>query len=56
MRKTKKIYTYVQRLIRKCYACNGTGRLLRTIVCTHCKGEGGYYKSVKILVGEEVIG
>lgn len=51
---TRKIYRYVKKLIRICYACDGTGRLLKTIVCPHCNGEGGYYKTEKILVAEEV--
>ncbi len=55
MAQTRKTYKYVRRLTRICYACNGSGRLLKTIVCSHCKGEGGYYETVKVLVGEETI-
>ena len=55
MAKTKKIYRYVRVRVRKCYACT-RGRLMRgTMICSHCGGEGWHYKSVRRLVGEEVV-
>lgn len=51
---TKKIYRYVNRLTKKCAWCNGRGydTYLRE-QCSTCRGTGGKWKRVRILVGEE---
>lgn len=56
--KTKKIYKYVDRLIKRCDWCRGTGRNLTGFVgqeCAACNGRGGEWERVRELVGEEVI-
>lgn len=55
MTKTKKIYRYENQLVDRCKWCDGSGwsRYLGH-ECDTCKGTGGKWKPVKILVGEEV--
>lgn len=55
--KVKKIYRYVDRLVRKCMWCKGSGAsdIFIGDPCMICKGSDGTYQRVKIPVGEEVI-
>jgi DnaJ-class molecular chaperone len=58
MAKTKKIYKYVDRLVKRCEWCEGTGvnlKAFRGSRCGTCNGTGGEWKRVRILIGEEVI-
>lgn len=54
MARTKKIYKYVNRLVRRCIHCaNGWNSYLGQ-ECFICKGTGGTWERVRVLVGEEV--
>ncbi len=55
-KKAKKIYKYVNKLVKKCMWCTGRGweNLFGGQTCSTCKGTGGEWKRIKILVGEEV--
>ncbi len=58
MPKTKRIYKYVNALVKHCEWCEGTGRNLKAFAgqeCAACNGSGGDWKRVRKLVGEEVI-
>lgn len=58
MPRTKKIYKYVDRLVRRCEWCEGTGRNLKAFIgsiCDTCNGTGGEWERVRVLAGEEVI-
>lgn len=58
MPKTKKIYKYVDRLVKRCEWCKGTGRQIFAFVgdtCWNCDGSRGEWEKVRELVGEEVI-
>jgi hypothetical protein len=58
MPKTKKIYKYEDRMVKRCEWCVGTGRNLKAFrdqPCFACDGARGDWKRVKVLVGEEVI-
>lgn len=57
MPKTKKIYRHEKELVRKCGWCDGHGwvNLFGGQTCGTCKGTGGEWRRIKILVGEEVI-
>ncbi len=53
MKRVKKIYKYVQVRAERCYACNSGWIYGR--ICSSCNGKGYHYKTVRRLVGEEVI-
>jgi DnaJ-class molecular chaperone len=56
MARTKKIYKYVDRMVKRCEWCEGTGRNLNVSqICGTCKGTGGEWKRVRVLVSEEVV-
>jgi predicted nucleic acid binding AN1-type Zn finger protein len=56
MPRIKKIYKYVNRMVRRCAWCEGTGySVYLRQTCTICKGTGGTWKRIRELVGEEVI-
>ena len=55
MAKVKKIYKYVNQLVDRCKWCYGTGyNAYLNQVCGTCKGRGGKWVQVPVLVGEEV--
>lgn len=57
MPKIKKIYRYEDRLVYPCKWCEGTGinlKAFRGMACFVCRGTRGIWKTIKILVGEEV--
>lgn len=56
MKRTKKIYRYVNRLVDYCKWCDGAGWTGYLGRCSTCKGTGGLkYKRVRMLIGEEVM-
>jgi len=55
-KQVKKIYRYENRLVKPCPWCEGAGYdyYLQERCCT-CKGTGGEWKQIRILVAEEII-
>jgi hypothetical protein len=57
-KKIKKIYKYINRMVKRCEWCKGTGVNLYAFVgerCDICDGAGGEWRRIRELVGEEVI-
>jgi hypothetical protein len=54
MTKTKKIYRYVNRMVERCFHCNNGWDTYLNQECYICKGSGGKWERVKVLVSEEV--
>lgn len=56
VRVIKKIYKYVDRMVKRCEWCKGSG--IDGIFgghCGSCNGAGGEWKRVRQLVGEEIV-